>query len=159
PRYAGGMATTGALSSARVETSEVGEAAPSPASPSGLGTFRALRHRNYRLFFVGRLFPWVAPGLLISVLIWLVADLPKNSTWPCLWPSVVGADHLLPVCLLGIWGGALADRWPRRTLLVFTQVALAVLAVALGALTFAGVETVWHLLIIATLTGVVNAID
>src|SRR5262245_447067 len=153
------MATSSALSSVRVESSEPVEVPTSPASPSGLGTFRALRHRNYRLFFVGQMISLVGTWLHNSVLIWLAGELTKESRWPSLWPSLVGAAQLLPVCLLGVWGGALVDRWPRRTLLVFTQVALAVLAVALGGLTFAGSVTVWHLLVIATLTGVVNASD
>jgi len=118
-------------------------------------TFRALRHRNYRLFFLGQIVSVVGSWMQLTALMWLAFHLTGTSRWPAL----VAAAQLIPCFLLGAWGGALADRWPRRALIFQTQTALLVLALALAALTFAGTATVWHLLGIAVASGVVNAVD
>src|SRR5262245_7828588 len=128
----------------------------SPRRSGGrLGTFRALRHRNYRLFFLGQMVSVVGSWMQLTALMWLAFHLTGTSRWPAL----VAAAQLIPCFLLGAWGGALADRWPRRALIFQTQTALLVLALALAALTFAGTATVWHLLAIAVASGVVNAVD
>src|SRR5262249_23500559 len=116
--------------------------APTPQPPpgrGGLGTFRALRHRNYRLFFLGQLVSLVGSWVQITALMWLAFRLTGTSRWPAL----VAAAQLLPGCLLGAWGGVLADRRPRRALLVQTQAALLALALLLAALAFAGVASAW----------------
>src|SRR5215510_5453402 len=90
----------------------------SPPPPRGrLGTFRALRHRNYRLFFLGQMVSVVGSWVQMTALMWLAFDLTGTSRWPAL----VAAAQLLPGCLLGAWGGVLADRRPRRALIVQTQ--------------------------------------
>jgi MFS family permease len=128
--------------------------APTPL-PAVLSTFRALRHRNYRLFFVGQAVSLVGTWVQITALMWLAYQLTGTSRWP----SLVAAAQLLPAFLFGAWGGVLADRRPRRRLLCQTQGALMALALTLAVLTWAGVATVWHLLLVATLTGLVNAVD
>src|SRR6266508_884533 len=137
----------------------VGVAFPGAALPRGeggrRGTFRALRHRNYRLFFLGQMVSVVGAWMQLTALMWLAFHLTGTSRWPAL----VAAAQLIPGFLLGAWGGALADRWPRRALIFQTQTALLVLALALAALAFAGTATVWHLLAIAAASGVVNAVD
>src|SRR5262245_19086011 len=132
---------------------------PSAASPRSegrwQGTFRALRHRNYRLFFLGQMVSVVGSWVQLTALMWLAFRLTETSRWPAL----VAAAQQLPGFVLGAWGGALADRLPRRVLIIQTQTLLLVLALALAGLTFAGVATVWHLLAIAVASGVVNAVD
>src|SRR5437763_6829052 len=142
--------------------------APTPAAslPTGpeaggrgparwLATFRALRHRNYRLFFLGQMVSLLGSWLQMTALMWLASELTGTSRWPAL----VAAVQLVPGFLFGAWGGVLADRRPRRALILQTQAALLLLALLLAALVYAGVATVWHLLLIATAVGLVNAVD
>src|SRR5262245_2780253 len=93
-----------------------------PARPGG--TFPALRHRNYRLFFFGQLVSVTGSWVQMTALMWLAFHLTGTSRWPAL----VAAVQLAPALLLGPWGGVLADRRPKRALLVQTQGALLVLA-------------------------------
>jgi MFS family permease len=118
-------------------------------------TFRALRHRNYRLYFWGQFVSVTGSWAQSAALTWLAYDLTKESSWPAL----VGAMQVLPTFVLGAWGGSLADRWPKRPLIFLAQATLLVLAVLLGVLVLLGQVTPWHLLAIATAAGIVNAID
>src|SRR3954447_10126888 len=120
----------------------VSAAFPSTASPRcderRRGTFRALRHRNYRLFFLGQMVSVVGSWVQLTALMWLAFHLTGTSTWPAL----IAAVQLIPGFLLGAWGGVLADRLPRRALIFQTQAALLVLALALAGLVHAGLATV-----------------
>ncbi|MHB1425814.1 MAG: MFS transporter [Gemmataceae bacterium] len=121
----------------------------------GVDTFRALRHRNYRLYFGGQFVSVTGSWAQSAALMWLAYDLTKESTWPAL----VGAMQLLPTCVLGVWGGSLADRWPKRSLIFLSQASLLLLALLLGILVLMGHITPWELLAVATAAGIVNAID
>jgi MFS family permease len=118
-------------------------------------TFRALRHRNYRLYFFGQFISVTGSWAQSAALTWLAYDLTKESTWPAL----VGAMQVLPTSVLGPWGGSLADRWSKRSLIGVCQATLLLLAVILGCLVLFGHVTPWHLLVVATAAGIVNAID
>ncbi len=118
-------------------------------------TFRALRHRNYRLYFCGQFVSVTGSWAQSAALMWLAYDLTKESSWPA-W---VGAMQVLPTCVLGAWGGSLADRRPKRALIFFTQAMLLLLALVLGGLVLMGHITPWHLLAVAAAAGIVNAID
>jgi MFS family permease len=118
-------------------------------------TFRALRHRNYRLYFFGQLISLTGSWVQTAALMWLAYALTGQSQWPAL----VLAAQVLPTSLLGAWGGILADRWPKRSLIFTTQAALLVLAVLLGVQVLYGRVTPWHLLAVSAASGVVNAID
>jgi MFS family permease len=128
---------------------------PLPARRWLPATFRALRHRNYRLYFVGQIVSLTGSWLQTAALTWLAYDLTRQSRWPAL----VGAAQVLPALLLGVWGGSLADRWPRRTLIVLTQSGLLLLALLLAGMIALGAATPWGLLAASLLIGVVNAID
>jgi predicted MFS family arabinose efflux permease len=117
--------------------------------------FRALRHRNYRLYFLGQLISLVGSWVQTTALMWLAYRLTRQSQWPAL----VATAQMVPTFFLGAWGGALADRVPKRALIFSTQTALLVLAVLLGTLVLAGQITPWHLLAFSLAAGVVNAID
>src|SRR5262245_64524755 len=84
------MANGTLLSGPPVEVS-----APTPL-PAVLSTFRALRHRNYRLFFVGQAVSLVGTWVQITALMWLAYELTGTSRWP----SLVAAAQLLPAFLL-----------------------------------------------------------
>jgi predicted MFS family arabinose efflux permease len=91
----------------------------------------------------------------ITALMWLAYRLTGTSFWP----SLMAAAQMMPACLLGAWGGALADRGSRLRLITRTQTALMVLAFVLFGLMFTGQMNVWLLLGLALSIGFVNAID
>jgi MFS family permease len=129
---------------------------PLPARPLvGLATFRALRHRNYRLYFFGQMASLTGSWMQTTALMWLAFQLTGESTWPAL----VLTAQVLPTSLLGAWGGALADRCRKRQLLLTTQSAFMTVALLLTALVYAGVVDRWQLLLLTVLSGLVQAID
>ncbi len=117
--------------------------------------FRALRHRNYRLYFLGQLISVTGSWVQTIALMWLAYRLTGQSQWPAL----IATAQILPTFILGAWGGALADRVSKRALILSTQAALLLLAVLLGLLVLGGHMTRWHLLALTLATGIVNAID
>ncbi len=119
------------------------------------GTFRALRHPNYRLYFLGQLVSLTGSWVQAAALTWVAYELTGQNRFTAL----VAAAQVVPTLLLGVWGGGLADRLPRRALIFGTQTALLALAGLLGALVLMGLATPAALLGIAALIGVVNAVD
>lgn len=73
--------------------------------------------------------------------------------------GLVGSLQFLPVLLFSVFGGVVADRFPKRKMLVATQIVAMVLAFALAVLTSTGLVQVWHVMILALLLGIVNAFD
>jgi MFS family permease len=114
-----------------------------------------LRHRNYRLYFFGQLVSLTGTWMQNAALVWLAFRLTGESKWAAL----VSAAQILPTFFFGAWGGALADRWPKRSLIFLTQSAFLLLALVLAALTFADIITPWQLLLVTALSGLVQAID
>src|SRR5262249_32516905 len=124
--------------------------------PSGLAaTFRSLRHRNYRLYFFGQMVSLVGTWMQTTVVLWLAFDLTRQSKWP----SLIVAAGVLTTFVLGPWGGSLADRIPKRWLIFFTQAVYAGLAFLLAGLAFTRAFTVWQLLAITLVTGIITAVD
>src|SRR5947199_7696481 len=91
-------------------------AATDLALPWWVVPFRALRHRNYRLYFFGQLVSLTGSWVQTTALMWLAYELTKQSRWPAL----ISAVQVLPTVVLGLWGGHVADRWPRRALIFST---------------------------------------
>jgi MFS family permease len=114
-----------------------------------------LRHRNYRLYFCGQFVSVTGSWAQSTALMWLAYELTHENRWPAL----VGAMQVLPTAVLGGWGGSLADRLSKRTLIFLTQAALLLLALLLGGLVLLGQATPGILLAVATAAGIVNAID
>ncbi|HYL39953.1 MAG TPA: MFS transporter, partial [Candidatus Binatus sp.] len=117
--------------------------------------WRALRHRNYRLFFAGQLISLVGTWMQSLAQGWLVLLL-THEAWVL---GLVAAAQFTPVLILGLFGGLIADAAPKRRILVATQTGAMVLAFALWVLTASGVVEVWHVIVLALALGVVNAID
>ena len=115
----------------------------------------AFRHRNYRLFFGGQLISLVGTWMQQVAQAWLVLELTHDP----IWLGIVAAAQFLPVVVLGLFAGVAADALPKRRVLVWTQVAMMVLAAILAALVIAGIVEVWMILLLALLLGVANAID
>ncbi len=131
---------------------------PSPAiAPRRwrIGTFRALRHRNYRLYFTGQLISLTGSWVQATALAWLAYEMTGTSKWT----GFVMAAQLLPALVLGAWGGSLADRFAKRSIIFVAQSILLVLAVVLAGLVVAGRATVWDLLAVALANGIVGAVD
>ncbi len=117
--------------------------------------FRSLRHRNFRLFFSGQLVSLIGTWMQNVGQAWLVLELTHSSFKL----GVVSALQFLPMLLLSFFTGPFIDYFPKRKIIIFTQTVLMLLAFTLSALDFARVVQYWHILILATLLGVVNTID
>ncbi len=118
-------------------------------------TFRALRHRNYRLFFYGQLISLIGTWMQTTALSWYVYQITDSK----LLLGLVSAVGSAPMMFFSIWGGSLADRYPKRTILIATQIAQMLCAFILAAgvwLHFAGAE---FILIVTGLNGIALGFD
>lgn len=118
-------------------------------------TLAALRYPSFRLYFVGQLVSLSGSWMQIIAQGWLVFQLTRDE----LWLGIVACAAGLPSLLLSPFAGVIVDRVPRRRLLLISQTAQMSLAFILAALTFAGVVQVAHIVILAFLLGVTNALD
>ena len=116
---------------------------------------RAFKHRNYKLFFGGQLISLTGTWMQLVAQSWLVYKLTGSAAML----GFVGFSGQIPVFLLAPIGGAFADRHNRRNIIVFTQTASMLLAFALAALTLTNRVQVWHIFALASLLGMVNALD
>ncbi len=122
---------------------------------AGAGALRALRHRNFRLFFGGQAISLAGSWMQSVAQAWLVLTLTNDP----LYLGVVAAAQWTPVLVLGLFGGLIADALPKRPTLIALEAVMATLALILGVLSLAGVVEVWMILILAILLGCVNAIE
>src|SRR5216110_3817869 len=113
-------------------------------------TFRALRHRNYRLFFWGQLVSLVGTWMQQTAMSWFVYQITNSK----LLLGTVAAVGSAPMMLFSIWGGALADLYPKRSIIVATQIAQMICAFLLAAGAWSGFATPLFIIIIAGLNGV-----
>jgi MFS family permease len=120
-----------------------------------LRAFIALRHRNFRLFWFGQLISLIGTWMQTTAQAWLVLELTHSA----LLLGVVGALQFLPVMIFSLFGGVLADRLPKRRVLLFTQSSAMIQAFILWALVATGYVQLWHILVLATLLGLTNALD
>jgi MFS family permease len=116
---------------------------------------RALRHRNFQLFFSGQLISLIGTWMQSVAQSWLVYRLTGSA----LLLGSVGFASQIPVFLFAPLGGMTADRVNRRHIVLGTQVAAMLLAFILAVLTLSGKVQVWHVFLLASLLGVVNAFD
>lgn len=120
-----------------------------------LRAFVALRHRNFRLFWFGQLISLIGTWMQTIGQSWLVLEL-THSAW---WLGMVGALQFLPVMFFALFGGVLADRLPKRTVLIFTQSSAMIQAFILWLLVATGEVRIWHVMVLALLLGITNALD
>jgi MFS family permease len=116
---------------------------------------RALRHRNYRLLFFGQLISLCGVWMQITAQGWLVLRLTNSP----LWLGLIAAAQSLPVLVCSLPAGALADRLPKRPLLLAVQSVAMISALLLALLLFSGLIQEWHVLVAALVGGVVSSID
>lgn len=118
-------------------------------------TFSALRHRNFRLFFFGQLVSLMGTWMQNTALSWLVYQLTGSK----LLLGVVSAAGSAPMLFLSPYGGSLADRHPKRTVLLWTQGSMMLLACVMCGLSFGRVLNPPGIILLATLVGVAMAFD
>ncbi len=134
----------------------VSEVEPIPERTEALAyTFRALRHRNFRLFLIGQIVSLVGTWMQNVAQSWLVyriahSELLLGTAWFC---------TQIPVFALGPLGGLASDRYSRHRIVVVTQALSMLQAFVLAFLTLFGVVTVTHVLLLAVALGTINAFD
>ena len=116
---------------------------------------RALRHRNYRLFFAGQGTSLIGTWLTRVATSWLVYRLTHSA----LLLGIVGFASQMPTFLLAPVAGVLIDRWNRHRVLVVTQVLAMVQSGLLAVFSLTGTITVWHVLVLGAFQGLINAFD
>ena len=117
--------------------------------------FAALRHRNFRLFFIGQFISLIGTWMQRIAQAWLVLNLTHS---PFLL-GLVGALQWLPVLFLSLVGGVIADRVSKRSMLVITQSAQMIQAFVLGGLVLTGTVQYWHVVALACALGFTSAFD
>jgi MFS family permease len=117
--------------------------------------FRALRHRNFRLFWFGQLISLVGTWMQNIAQAWLVLTLTGSPFML----GLVTAAQFAPIMVFGLFGGIVADSLPKRRTLVATQTTAMVLALLLAFLTLSHTVEVWQVILIALALGCSNAID
>ena len=128
---------------------------PDPERPTLPAPLRAFASRDFRLFFAGQLVSLVGTWMQSVAQSWLVLEL-TNSPFLL---GLIGTLQFAPVLALSFVAGALADRLPKRRLLVVTQSLMGVQALVLAALVHRGHVEYWHVAALATAYGVANTVD
>jgi len=118
-------------------------------------TFLALKHRNYRLWFWGQLTSLFGSWMQSTALGFLVFELTKSPTFLGLVGFAAGA----PTWLFMLMAGVVADRVPRRRVMIITQTAMMLLALLSAALVFSGAIRPWHIILLAMGFGTANSFD
>ncbi|WP_269451835.1 MFS transporter [Tessaracoccus coleopterorum] len=125
--------------------------------PERLSTFASLGIRNYRYFFVGALVSNLGTWIQRIGQDWLVlTELTDNSSTAL---GIVTALQFLAIPLLAPYAGAIIDRYPKRKVLIVTQVGLMLTALGLWALVATGTVALWHVYVFALLMGIITAFD
>src|SRR5437899_9506098 len=133
--------------------SEVTEGVGVPAPrPMRLG---ALRHRDFRLFWIGQLVSQIGTWMQSVAQAWLVLELTRSP----LQLGIVSALQFTPVLLLSPIGGALSDRFAKRRVLLVSQTAMKLQALVLAVLVWSGYIQYWHVAVLAAIYGLGRAID
>jgi MFS family permease len=118
-------------------------------------TFASLRVRNYRRYFAGQVVSITGNWMQNVAEMWLMVQLTGSGVSV----GLTAGLQFLPILLFGAWGGLLADRMPKRRLLMITQSLMALPALTLWALTTSGEIEVWMVYALVLVRGAVNAVD
>jgi MFS family permease len=118
-------------------------------------TFTALKYPNYRLWFFGQMVSLFGTWMQMTAQGYLVFELTHSPAYL----GYVGFSAGIPTWALMLYGGVIADRMSRRTLLIITQTSMMMLAFILAGLAFLHVVQAWHIIVLAFCLGVANAFD
>ena len=119
------------------------------------GNWRSFRHRNYQILFPANAVSNIGSWAQRIAQDWLVLELTHSGTYL----GLVTALQFAPVLLFSLHGGALADRFNKRRVLIATNIAGGLSSAGLGILVMAGVVALWHVFLLAFALGVSTAID
>ncbi len=118
-------------------------------------SFSSLEIPNYRRYFAGQIVSLSGNWMQMVAEMWLILELTGSGVAV----GVTAALQFLPILLFGAWGGVLADRWPKRSLLIVTQTLMVAPALALWGLTASGAVVPWMVFALVFVRGAVNSID
>ncbi len=118
-------------------------------------TFRALRHRNYRLWFFGQGLSLIGSWMQMMAQQVLVYRLTGSAAAL----GVISAIGLIPLVPLSLWGGSIADRIPKRTVIFIAQIVMMAQAFLLAALTWTGAVRIWQVYVLALILAAAQAVD
>jgi len=118
-------------------------------------TFAAMRYPNFRIWFAGQLVSLFGTWMQVTAQGYLAYQLTKSAAFL----GYVAFANGVPVWLFMLYAGSVADRVPRKRLMLYTQSAMLVLAFVLALLTFTGLIRPWHILVLAFLLGIANTFD
>ena len=119
------------------------------------GNWRSFRHRNYQILFPANAVSNIGSWAQRIAQDWLVLELTNSGTYL----GLVTALQFAPVLLFSLHGGALADRFNKRKVLIATNIAGGLSSAVLGILVMTGVVELWHVFLLAFALGVSTAID
>ncbi len=119
-------------------------------------TFRSLTHRDYRLYASGAFVSNIGTWMQRVAQDWLILEVTAGSATAL---GITTGLQFLPILLFSAYAGAIADRVPKRTLLMISQVGLAVPATVLGVLAVTGAAQAWHVYLLAFLFGTAWAVE
>jgi MFS family permease len=128
---------------------------PSSAGATLSSRFRALRHRNFRLFWVGQIISLVGTWMQSVAQGWLMHRLTDSAFML----GLLGFTQFLPIMLLSLWAGAIVDRVDKRKLILLTQTLALLQAAALAVLVSLHVVQPWMVLALAFVFGTISAFD
>ncbi|MDR3602844.1 MAG: MFS transporter [Desulfosporosinus sp.] len=118
-------------------------------------TYPALTQRNFRYYWFGQCISLIGTWMQATAQQWLVYSLTKSA----LLLGLLGAAQFGPVMCLSLFAGVVIDRYPKKRLIIFTQISLMLQAFILALLVWSGHVTYWNVLILAVLLGLVNTLD
>ncbi|HEY9125934.1 MAG TPA: MFS transporter [Acidobacteriaceae bacterium] len=137
------------------EVTQTSSQAPAARTPGFAHAYRALRHRNFRLFFAGQSISLIGTWMTRIATAWLVYRLTRSS----ILLGTVSFAGQIPTFLLAPLAGVLVDRWDRRKVLVWTQALAMVQSLGLAALTLGGWINIPEVLALSVMQGMINAFD
>ena len=117
--------------------------------------FPSLQHKNFRLLWSLEIFSLLGVWIQSASQSWLVYKLTDSPFFL----GLVSAMQFMPVLLFSLFAGVIIDNYPKRKVLLITQYGLAILALILGILVISGSVRYWHILIFATVLGIINTFD
>lgn len=118
-------------------------------------TFAALKHPNYKLWFTSQIVSLLGSWMQITAQGFFIYELTKSPAFL----GIIGFASGVPTWLFMIFAGVLADRYNRRDIIIVTQTVMMILALVLAFLTFTHVVQPWHIIVLAFLLGIANAIE
>jgi MFS family permease len=130
-------------------------ATPGSRSSRLPATFRALRHRNYRLWFIGQGISLVGTWMQTMAQQVLVYRLTGSAASL----GIISFIGLIPLIPLSLWSGSISDRFSKRTIILAMQWVMLIQALLLSFLTWSGTIQIWHVYLMAFFLGAANAVD